>query len=193
MLALARQHAVGHRVQHIARVRVTVAHAPAANRNVTDRVEVTTRHSRILSSDRHQVTEQVLRAQKTEAHVRRARPLLQHGRVEVVLGRRPVVQQHDGNLAVLQRYDLRVLGGADDVVVACDRLQAVLAEVRVTVVGRVGEMLPGRPRLAVVAGLFDRPEARARRVAHADVQIGDVEFLCRVDGVLNKWTFMRYD
>lgn len=122
----------------------------------------TTRHGRILASHRHQMTEQILGTQETEAHVRGSSPLLQHRRIEIVVGRRPIVQQHDGNLAILQRYDLRILGRADDIVVLCDRLQAVLAEVCVAVGRRVGKMLPRRPRLAVVARLFQRPQTRTR-------------------------------
>lgn len=114
----------------------------------------------VLLSDGHQVTQQILGLEEAEPHVRGPSPLLEHGRVEVVLGRRSVVEDRNGDLATLQGHDLRVLRGANDGVVPGDGRVAAYTEVGLAVVVRVGKVLPGRPGLTKVLGLFQNPETR---------------------------------
>lgn len=123
------------------------------------------------------MSQQVLGFEKPEPDVRGSGPLLQLGRVEVVLGGRPLVQDRDRYLSALERHDLGVEGRAYDGVVAGYRRVAVDAEVREAVVVRVGEVLPGRPALAVVLTLLQHPKAGPGRVAHLDVHVRHVEFL----------------
>lgn len=111
-------------------------------------------HGGILLSDRHQVSQEIFRLEESEPHVRGPGPFLQDARVEVVLGRGPIVQDRDGNLTTLQGNDLGVLGGADDGIVPGYGGVTVDSEVRYAVVIGVGKVLPGRPGLTEVLGLF---------------------------------------
>lgn len=153
VLTLTSQNSIGTRRIQVAVVGVTVAHAATSNGDVLDRVEVATRHRGILSSHGHEMSQQILRADQTDSDVRGPRPLLQHGRVEVVVGGGSIVQQHDGDLSVLQRHNLRVLVGADHVVVSGDRAHAALED-RLAIGDRVTEVLPRCPGLAVIHGLL---------------------------------------
>jgi len=101
--------------------------------------------------------------------------------VSEVLGAGPVVDQREQDLATLHRQHLRVLGGADHLVIGVDRLGWQHAEVVEAVGLGVGKVLPGRERLAVVGGLLQGPDARPRRVGHLDVDVGHVELLAEVD------------
>lgn len=83
------------------------------------------------------MAQQILRSEKAKADVGRPRPFLQEGRVEVVLRRRPIVQNRDRNLTAFERNHLRVLRGADHAVVTCDRRVAVHTEVRQTIAGGI--------------------------------------------------------
>lgn len=119
----------------------------------------------------------ILGAKQTNPDVSGTSPFLQHRWVEVVGGTGSLIEQHHGNLAVLQRHNLWVFSGADDVVVAGNWLVGVLAKVRLTIGGGIGKVLPRRPGLAIIRGLLQRPETRTRGVAHANEQIGHMEFL----------------
>lgn len=138
------------RILDIAGIGMAIAHAASSDRDVLDRVEVTPCHRRILSCHRHQVAQQILGTQQTYAHIGGTCPLLQHGRVKVVGGRGTSVEQHYGYFAILQRHNFRIFRGANDIVVARDWLVGVLAKVCLTIGGRVGEVLPRRPGLAII-------------------------------------------
>lgn len=153
MLTLTSQNSIGTRRIQVAVVGVSVAHAPTTDGHVLDRVEVAPCHRRILPGHRHQVPQQVLGADQADSDVGSSGPLLQHTGVEVVDGRGPVVQQHDRDLSVLQRHNLRVLVGADHVVVSGDRAHAALED-RLAIGDRVTEMLPRCPGLAVIHGFL---------------------------------------
>lgn len=176
VLALARQHSIRAGRVQVAVVGVSVAHAPTADGHVLDRVEVAPCHRRILPGHRHQVPQQVLGADQADTDVGRSGPLLQHARVEVVDGRGPVVQQHDRDLSVLQRHNLRVLVRADDVIVARDRTDAALED-GLAVGQGVGEVLPRGPGLAVIHRLLQGEGTGTRRIAHSDENVGYVKLL----------------
>lgn len=65
------------RIQDVASVRVAVAHAPTADADVFDRVEVSPGDSGVLPDQGHQVTQQVLRPEEPEADVGSPCPFLQ--------------------------------------------------------------------------------------------------------------------
>lgn len=127
------------------------------------------------------MSEQVLSTQQSNPDIRSPRPLLQRGRVEVVVCRGSIVQQHNRDLTTLERNNFRVLRCADHIVVVHDRAQALPAKEGLTIGGGVGKVLPRFPGFTVIDGLLQRPQAGSGRVAHPDEQIGHVEFLSKVD------------
>lgn len=95
------------------------------------------------------MSQQVLGTDETDSNVRGTSPLLQYARVEVVVGRGTVVQQHDRDLSVLQRHNLRVLVRADHIVIASDGSDAALED-GLAVAEGVGKVLPRGPGFSVV-------------------------------------------
>jgi len=66
------------RVLDVTGIGVSVAHAPSSDRDVLDRVEVTTRHRGILSSHGHQMSQKILCAEQTDPDIGGTGPFLQH-------------------------------------------------------------------------------------------------------------------
>lgn len=144
-------------VFHVTGVGMTIAHATTADRDILNRIEITTCHCRILTSHRHQMAQQVLGTQQAYAHISGTSPFLQHRRVEIVRRRGTIVQQHNGNLAIFQWHDFRIFRRTDNIVVLGDGLVSVLAKVGLTIGRCIGEMLPRRPCLAVITGFLQSP------------------------------------
>jgi hypothetical protein len=108
------------------------------------------------------VSKQILRLEEAKPDVSGSGPFLEHRRVEVVFGGRATVEYGNRYLASLEGHELRVLGRADDGVIAGDGRVAVDAKIRRAVGLRVREVLPRGPTLAVVLGLFQDPKSRSR-------------------------------
>lgn len=169
-------------IQDIASIGVTVTHTTTSDRDILDRVEVSSCNGRILTCDGHQMTQKVLCTQQPNSYVSGTGPLLECSRVEIVVGRRAVVQQHHWDLTILQWNNLRVFGRTDHIVIVHDRSQAVTSEIGFAIGGRIGKMLPRLPRATVIHRLFQCPQSGTGRITHTDEQVRYVEFLSKVNG-----------
>ena len=89
-------------VSDVARLGVSVAHAPSADGYVSDRVEEAAGQREIVARETGPLAEQSLGTQQPETDVGRFGPILQQGRVEEVVGRRTVVQQRHYNLQIFK-------------------------------------------------------------------------------------------
>lgn len=78
-------------VQHVTGVCVTIAHTSSTDGNILDRVEVTSGNRRILPSNGHQVSKQILRSQEAYAYIRGTTPFLERRRVEVIVRRWTII------------------------------------------------------------------------------------------------------
>lgn len=188
------------RIQHMAGICVTVAHATTTNRNILDRIEVlqektedyallnsrsqpeffytySSGNCRILACHWHQMAEQIFRTIETETHIGGPGPFLQFGRIEIILSRRAIVEKRDGNFTIFQWYNFRIFGGTNDIIVGGNWLQTIASEKGFTIGWGVWKMLPRLPCLTIITGFLQRPQARPRRIGHTNKEISHMKFL----------------
>jgi hypothetical protein len=107
-----------------------------------------------LPGNGHEMAQQIFGPQKSQPYVRGPRPLLQDGRIEIVIRRGPIVQQRnrylqhfqsaswshgfvDAHFASFEGHDFGVFGGANNGIVPRDGVQTFPPEIRFAVVRRV--------------------------------------------------------
>lgn len=121
----------------VASVSVTVAHAATPDADVFDRIEISSGDGGILPGNGHEMAQQIFGPQKSQPYVRGPRPLLQDGRIEIVIRRGPIVQQRNRYFASFEGHDFGVFGGTNNGIVPRDGVQTFPPEIRFAVVRRV--------------------------------------------------------